>query len=223
MRAQAQAGSAPDTLRTPPRANGAGQLLAGLLDWPQATFASEVQVEDDGLVCTREIDGGLQTLKTKLPAVVTADLRLNQPRYPPLPALMKAKRKQMDQYNLADLGIDVDPRLKCGAQRAGAGGSALTNATPAPQVPVGGGPPCARRRRQGGERGRAGGEAHLGGQGPVGRPGPAADAEGRARGPSVACGRQRKTSFAVRLCAKAALPDDLLGRGRVRAPAIQAP
>mmetsp|Transcript_25503 Transcript_25503/g.82170 ORF Transcript_25503/g.82170 Transcript_25503/m.82170 type:complete len:255 (+) Transcript_25503:50-814(+) len=95
-------------------ANQTGQLLAGLLDWPQATFASELEVMDGGkeMVVTREIDGGLQTIRLPLPAVVTADLRLNQPRYPPLPALMKAKKKKMDQYNLAELGIDVEPRLK---------------------------------------------------------------------------------------------------------------
>mmetsp|Transcript_6848 Transcript_6848/g.7873 ORF Transcript_6848/g.7873 Transcript_6848/m.7873 type:complete len:254 (-) Transcript_6848:2933-3694(-) len=93
-------------------ANQTGQMLAGLLDWPQATFASEVNIEDKSLKVSREIDGGLQTLAMTLPAVITADLRLNEPRYATLPNIMKAKKKKIDTIKADDLGIDLAPRLK---------------------------------------------------------------------------------------------------------------
>jgi len=90
-----------------------GQLLGGVLNWPQTTFASEIAVSDDKLRAkvTREVDGGLQTLDVSLPAVVTCDLRLNEPRYATLPNIMKAKRKKIDVVELDSLGIDVKPRL----------------------------------------------------------------------------------------------------------------
>jgi len=92
-------------------ANQTGQMLAALLGWSQATFASKLEMNGDGTV-TREIDGGLQTIKTKLPMVVTTDLRLNQPRYASLPNIMKAKKKPLDEKNPADLGVDVSPRFE---------------------------------------------------------------------------------------------------------------
>ncbi len=92
-------------------ANQTGQMLAALLGWSQATFASNVEINGDGTV-TREIDGGLQTIKVKLPMVVTTDLRLNQPRYASLPNIMKAKKKPLDEKTPADLGVDVSPRLE---------------------------------------------------------------------------------------------------------------
>ncbi len=92
-------------------ANQTGQMLAALLGWSQATFASRVELNGDGTV-TREIDGGLQTIKTKLPMVVTTDLRLNQPRYASLPNIMKAKKKPLDEKTPTDLGVDVSPRLE---------------------------------------------------------------------------------------------------------------
>jgi len=92
-------------------ANQTGQMLAALLGWPQATFASNLELNGDGTV-TREIDGGLQTIKTKLPMVVTTDLRLNQPRYASLPNIMKAKKKPLDEKTAADLGVDVSSRLE---------------------------------------------------------------------------------------------------------------
>ena len=92
--------------------NATGQMLAALLGWAQATFASEVSVEGDAATVTREVDGGLQTIKVKLPAVITADLRLNEPRYASLPNIMKAKKKPLDNVNPADLGVDPAPRLK---------------------------------------------------------------------------------------------------------------
>ena len=92
--------------------NATGQMLAALLDWPQATFASEVVVEGGKAKVTREVDGGLQTLDVDLPAVVTADLRLNEPRYASLPNIMKAKKKPLDVKELGALGVDVAPRLK---------------------------------------------------------------------------------------------------------------
>ncbi len=88
-----------------------GQMLAALLDWPQATFASAVEVSGDKAKVTREVDGGLQTLEVDLPAIVTADLRLNEPRYASLPNIMKAKKKPLDVRDLASLGADVAPRL----------------------------------------------------------------------------------------------------------------
>jgi electron transfer flavoprotein beta subunit len=92
--------------------NATGQMLSTLLDWPQATFASELTVEGGKAKVTREVDGGLQTLEVSLPAVVTADLRLNEPRYASLPNIMKAKKKPLDVKELASLGVDTAPRLK---------------------------------------------------------------------------------------------------------------
>src|SRR5438270_9238291 len=92
--------------------NQTGQMLAALCDLPQATFASKVEIAGDSANVTREVDGGLETLKVKLPAVVTTDLRLNEPRYVTLPNIMKAKKKQMDIVKPADLGVDVKPHLK---------------------------------------------------------------------------------------------------------------
>jgi electron transfer flavoprotein beta subunit len=92
--------------------NAVGQMLAALLDWPQATFASKIEVAGDKASVTREVDGGLQTLDVSLPAVVTADLRLNEPRYASLPNIMKAKKKPIDVKAPADYGVDVAPRLK---------------------------------------------------------------------------------------------------------------
>ncbi|MFB2533417.1 electron transfer flavoprotein subunit beta/FixA family protein [Paracoccus sp. p4-l81] len=91
--------------------NATGQMLAALLGWPQATFASEVVIDGDNAKVTREVDGGLQTISVKLPAVVTADLRLNEPRYASLPNIMKAKKKPLDEKTAADYGVDVSPRL----------------------------------------------------------------------------------------------------------------
>ena len=92
--------------------NQTGQMLAALLGWPQATFASKLVIEGDEAVVTREVDGGLETLKMKLPAIITTDLRLNEPRYPSLPNIMKAKKKPLDVKKPADLGVDPAPRLK---------------------------------------------------------------------------------------------------------------
>ncbi len=92
--------------------NQTGQMLAALLGWPQATFASKVVVEDGGVVVTREIDGGLQTLKLNGPAIVTTDLRLNEPRYASLPNIMKAKKNPIAEKTPADYGVDVAPRLE---------------------------------------------------------------------------------------------------------------
>jgi electron transfer flavoprotein beta subunit len=91
--------------------NQVGQMLAALLDWPQATFASRVEVVDGQLTVKREVDGGLETVRCALPAVVTTDLRLNEPRYATLPNIMKAKKKSLDVLKPADLGVDVTPRL----------------------------------------------------------------------------------------------------------------
>jgi electron transfer flavoprotein beta subunit len=88
-----------------------GQMLAALLGWPQGTFASKVEIADGNATVTREVDGGLETVELKLPAVVTADLRLNEPRYASLPNIMKARKKQIDIVKPADLGVDVTPRL----------------------------------------------------------------------------------------------------------------
>jgi len=93
-------------------ANQTGQMLAALLNWPQATFASKVEVADGQVTVTREVDGGLETLALKLPAIITTDLRLNEPRYVTLPNIMKAKKKPLETLTPADLGIDVTPRLK---------------------------------------------------------------------------------------------------------------
>ena len=91
--------------------NQTGQMLAALLGWPQATFASKVEVGGDGVQVTREIDGGLETLALPLPAVITTDLRLNEPRYATLPNIMKAKKKPLETVKPAELGVDVAPRL----------------------------------------------------------------------------------------------------------------
>jgi len=92
--------------------NQTGQMLGALLDYPQATNASEVMLEDNSVTVTREIDGGLQTLKLNKPAIVTTDLRLNEPRYASLPNIMKAKKKELTVKNVNDLGIDVSPRTE---------------------------------------------------------------------------------------------------------------
>jgi electron transfer flavoprotein beta subunit len=92
--------------------NQTGQMLAALLGWPQATFASKLDAVNGGLHVTREVDGGLQTLSMKLPAIVTTDLRLNEPRYASLPNIMKAKKKPLEEMAPADLGVDLAPRLK---------------------------------------------------------------------------------------------------------------
>jgi electron transfer flavoprotein beta subunit len=92
--------------------NQTGQMLAALLGWPQGTFASKVVPEAGAVSVTREVDGGLETVKLNLPAIVTTDLRLNEPRYPSLPNIMKAKKKPLDVKKPADLGVDVAPRLK---------------------------------------------------------------------------------------------------------------
>ncbi len=92
--------------------NAVGQMLAALLDWPQATFASKIEITGDKAEVTREVDGGLQTLSVDLPAVVTADLRLNEPRYASLPNIMKAKKKPIDVKAPGDYGVDTAPRLK---------------------------------------------------------------------------------------------------------------
>ena len=92
--------------------NQTGQMLAALLGWPQATFASKVVIEGETALVTREVDGGLETLKIKLPAIITTDLRLNEPRYPSLPNIMKAKKKPLETRKAADYGVDIAPRLK---------------------------------------------------------------------------------------------------------------
>jgi len=93
-------------------ANQTGQMLAALTGMPQATFASKVEMADGRALVTREVDGGLETLSIRMPAVVTTDLRLNEPRYVTLPNIMKAKKKQLDVLKPADLGVDITPRLK---------------------------------------------------------------------------------------------------------------
>ena len=92
--------------------NQTGQMLAALCDLPQATFASKIEIQGDSAAVTREVDGGLETLKVKLPAVITTDLRLNEPRYVTLPNIMKAKKKPLDVVKPADLGVDVKAHLK---------------------------------------------------------------------------------------------------------------
>jgi len=92
-------------------ANQTGQMLAALLDWPQATFASKVRVEGGKATVTREVDGGLETIALKLPAIITTDLRLNEPRYVTLPNIMKAKKKTLENLKPDALGVDVKPRL----------------------------------------------------------------------------------------------------------------
>jgi electron transfer flavoprotein beta subunit len=92
--------------------NQTGQMLAGLLGWPQGTFASKVEIGDGRMQVTREVDGGLQTLDLAMPAIVTTDLRLNEPRYASLPNIMKARKKPIAEKSAADYGIDLTPRLK---------------------------------------------------------------------------------------------------------------
>jgi electron transfer flavoprotein beta subunit len=87
-------------------------MLAALLGWPQGTFASTVALDGDALMVTREVDGGLQTVKLKMPAIVTTDLRLNEPRYASLPNIMKAKKKPIDEKSPADYSVDVKPRIE---------------------------------------------------------------------------------------------------------------
>jgi electron transfer flavoprotein beta subunit len=107
-------------------ANQTGQMLAALLGWAQGTFASKVEIADGYADVTREVDGGLQTVTLKLPAIVTTDLRLNEPRYASLPNIMKAKKKPLDELSAEALGVDVQPRLKVvktvepGGRQAGA-------------------------------------------------------------------------------------------------------
>ncbi|ATX65828.1 electron transfer flavoprotein subunit beta/FixA family protein [Roseinatronobacter bogoriensis] len=91
--------------------NATGQMLGALTGWAQATFASEVKIEGENAIVTREVDGGLQTIKVKLPAIVSVDLRLNEPRYASLPNIMKAKKKPLDEKTPADYGVDISPRL----------------------------------------------------------------------------------------------------------------
>ena len=92
--------------------NQTGQMLSALLDWPQATFASKIDVKDGKLEVTREIDEGLETIEINTPALVTCDLRLNEPRYASLPNIMKAKKKPIEEIAASDLGVDVSPRLE---------------------------------------------------------------------------------------------------------------
>ena len=91
--------------------NATGQMLSALLGWSQATYASELDIDGDDAIVTREVDGGLQTIKIKMPTVITVDLRLNEPRYASLPNIMKAKKKPMDEKSPTDLGVDITPRL----------------------------------------------------------------------------------------------------------------
>lgn len=93
--------------------NQTGQMLAALLQWPQGTFASEINLNQDSVEVTREIDGGLQTLTLELPALITTDLRLNEPRYAALPNIMKAKKKPLEILDVAELGVDTNARTQC--------------------------------------------------------------------------------------------------------------
>jgi electron transfer flavoprotein beta subunit len=92
--------------------NATGQMLSALLGWSQAMYANNVDVDGDTAVVTREVDGGLQTIKVKMPAIISTDLRLNEPRYASLPNIMKAKKKPLDEKTAADYGVDVTPRLE---------------------------------------------------------------------------------------------------------------
>ena len=92
--------------------NQTGQMLAALLNWPQATFASKIEVKDKSLEVTREVDEGLETISVNVPAIVTCDLRLNEPRYASLPNIMKAKKKPLEQLSATELGIDTKPRIE---------------------------------------------------------------------------------------------------------------
>ena len=91
--------------------NQTGQMLAALLNWPQATFASKIEFREKSLEVTREVDEGLETVEVNIPAIVTCDLRINEPRYASLPNIMKAKKKPLEQINVADLGVDIKPRI----------------------------------------------------------------------------------------------------------------
>ena len=92
--------------------NQTGQMLAALLNWPQATFASKIKIKEKSLEVTREVDEGLETIEVNIPAIVTCDLRLNEPRYASLPNIMKAKKKPLEQINTSDLGVDTKPRIE---------------------------------------------------------------------------------------------------------------
>ena len=92
--------------------NQTGQMLSALLNWPQATFASKIEIKDKILEVTREIDEGLETIEVNIPAIVTCDLRLNEPRYASLPNIMKAKKKPLEILSVSDLGIDTAPRVQ---------------------------------------------------------------------------------------------------------------
>jgi len=92
--------------------NQTGQMLAALLNWPQATFVSKIEIKDNFLEVVREVDEGLETIEVNVPAVVTCDLRLNEPRYASLPNIMKAKKKPIEQLNASDLGVDIKPRIQ---------------------------------------------------------------------------------------------------------------
>lgn len=109
--------------------NATGQMLAGLLGWGQATFASKVEIDAGCAVVTREVDGGLQMVSVKLPAVITTDLRLNEPRYASLPNIMKAKKKPIDEKTLADFDIDLTPRLSISTVAEPAGRTAGVKVT----------------------------------------------------------------------------------------------
>jgi len=92
--------------------NATGQMLSALLGWSQGTFASGLDIEGDTALVTREVDGGLQTIRVKMPAIVTVDVRLNEPRYASLPNIMKAKKQPLEEKTAADYGVDVSPRLQ---------------------------------------------------------------------------------------------------------------
>ena len=92
--------------------NATGQMLSAMLNWGQATFASKLEIQDKKIKVSREIDGGIENIEVNLPAIVTTDLRLNEPRYASLPNIMKAKRKPIDEINVEDLNIDIEPRLE---------------------------------------------------------------------------------------------------------------
>ncbi len=92
--------------------NQTGQMLAALLNWPQATFASKIEIKDKKLEVVREVDEGLETIEVNVPAIVTCDLRLNEPRYASLPNIMKAKKKPLEQINVSDLDVDIKPRIE---------------------------------------------------------------------------------------------------------------
>ncbi|WP_157982353.1 electron transfer flavoprotein subunit beta/FixA family protein, partial [Oceanicella sp. SM1341] len=104
--------------------NATGQMLSALLGWSQATYASKIDIEGESAAVTREVDGGLQTVKVKLPAIVTADLRLNEPRYASLPNIMKAKKKPLEEKTPEEYGVDVAPRLSVVSVKEPAGRSA---------------------------------------------------------------------------------------------------